>query len=274
MAYIVYCDESAKDGPYYSNFYGGAVIVQDSNEIISALENKKLQLGFGGEIKWQKVTEPYLYKYIEMMDFFFSFVIENRIKIRVMFTQNFRPATGLTKEQKEQEYFLLYYQFFKHAFGFKYCSSGESARLKIFFDQLPDKHEKNREFKEFIYRLQYTEDFCDSIIIDYDDIGEATSHDHVILQCMDIILGAMNFRLNELHKAKPQGSRKRGKRTIAKEKLYKFINNKICVIKPHFNIGISTGKDCIEDLWNHPYRHWMFVPTNHTFDYSKTKSRK
>ena len=30
-----------------------------------------------------------------------------------------------------------------------------------------------------------------------DDIAEAKSHNHDILQCLDVILGAMEFRLNE-----------------------------------------------------------------------------
>jgi hypothetical protein len=59
---------------------------------------------------------------------------------------------------------------------------------------------------------------------------------------MDIILGAMAFRLNDLHKEKLDGSNKRGKRTIAKENLYKYILAEIRSFYPNFNIGITTGK--------------------------------
>ncbi len=44
-----------------------------------------------------------------------------------------------------------------------------------------------------------------------------------------IVLGAMAFRLNNGHKEKPVGQNRRGKRTIAKEKLYKFIYSRIRV---------------------------------------------
>ena len=71
------------------------------------------------------------------------------------------------------------------------------------------------------------------------DVAEVCSHDHVLLQCTDIVLGAMYFRLNNLHLEKPAGSRTRGKRTIAKEKLYKHINSQISSILPHFNIGVN-----------------------------------
>ncbi|MCL5780883.1 MAG: DUF3800 domain-containing protein [Firmicutes bacterium] len=276
MKYLtVYCDESSKEGQFYGNFYGGAVVCGNLNKIIKSLNQKKIEVGFGGEIKWQKVSAQYLDKYIQIMDHFFGFVQKNEIKIRVMFTQNRNRAVNLTTEQQEKAFFLLYYQFFKHAFGFKHCNTTpRPIGLKVFFDQLPDTNQKNKEFKEFIQRLQFGEDFRKSnILIRIEDIAEAISHNHVILQCMDIVLGAIHFRLNNLHKVKPQDSWKRGNRTIAKEKLYKFINQKIREIYPNFNIGISTGIREPQDTWNHPYRHWLFIPTDHVIDNSCKKPK-
>lgn len=70
---------------------------------------------------------------------------------------------------------------------------------------------------------------------------------------MDIVLGSMNFKLNNMDKEKIPNSNMRGKRTIAKEKLYKKILKNIKTIYPNFNIGISTS--CRGDLrnnWNIP----------------------
>ncbi len=79
---------------------------------------------------------------------------------------------------------------------------------------------------------------------------------------LSVVLGAMNFKLNGFNKIKPEGSRTRGKRTIAKEKLYKHIHGKICEIHPTFNIGVSTGSRGYENPhWNSPYEHWLFVPS-------------
>jgi len=74
-----------------------------------------------------------------------------------------------------------------------------------------------------------------------------------------------------LHLQKKEGELRRGKRTIAKEKLYKHINAKIRSIKPNFNIGITTGTDKVEDRWNHPYRHWRFLPKEFAVDETKFK---
>ena len=89
---------------------------------------------------------------------------------------------------------------------------------------------------------------------------------------MDIVLGAMNFRLNDFHKIKDIDTGKRSKRTIAKDKLYKVIYSNITEIRPRFNVGISTGIDGdSSNFWKHLYRHWNFVSSYTHFDKSLTK---
>ena len=61
------------------------------------------------------------------------------------------------------------------------------------------------------------------------------------------------------------------KRTIIKEKLYKYINSKIRELHPGFNIGESTGISQIEERWTLPYSHWSFKPSNYVRDTSKAK---
>ena len=112
------------------------------------------------------------------------------------------------------------------------------------------------------------------IKIPRDQIAEVASHDHDILQCLDIILGSIQFRLNDKHCEKPTGKYYRGKRTIAKERLYKHINKKIRELYPNFNIGISTGvQGKLSNTWAQPYRHWLFVPADAKVDSEKTKGK-
>jgi len=107
-----------------------------------------------------------------------------------------------------------------------------------------------------------------------EDIAEVRSHDHVILQCMDVVLGSMFFILNDFHLEKPEGSWKRGNRTIAKEKLYKHILRHIRKVYPGFNIGVTTGiAGNPQNRWLHPYRHWLFEPREYELDFSKAKRR-
>ena len=62
---ILYCDESDSSGKHFANFYGGA-LVESAHlaEVIARLESCKVRLNLLGEVKWQKITEPYAQKYM------------------------------------------------------------------------------------------------------------------------------------------------------------------------------------------------------------------
>jgi len=276
--FVIYTDESDKNGQYYSNFYGGVLVRStDLNEVIATLDNCKQQLNLLQEVKWQKVTENYLDKYLALMAEFFDFVADDKIKVRIMFTQNRFVPKGLSPDQRKIEYYLLYYQFLKHAFGLPYANEDKTPIfVRVNLDQLPANREENSTFKSFILRLNQNSQFRQARIqFRHDQIAEIDSRQHVVLQCLDVVLGAMCFRLNDKHKEKPAGKRRRGKRTIAKEKLYQFINRRIREIYPNFNIGDSTGKQGDwTNLWHHPYRHWKFIPKAHEIDDSKSKPKK
>lgn len=273
----IWCDESDKKGKYYSNFYGGVLVRgKDLNEVKNRLENVCAEQNLHKEIKWQKVTANYLHKYITVISEFFSLIFEDKIKLRIMFTSNAQIPKELSDAHKSNEYFILYYQFFKHAFGLKYSaeSKGETY-IRANFDQLPDTIRRRDIFKDYIQRLQNQEEYRISRIrIEKDHIAEVDSKDHMLLQFMDIVLGSISFRLNDKHKEKPEGKRIRGKKTIAKEKLYKHINAEIRKTRPNFNIGVSTGIDGdYRNRWNHPYRHWLFIGKNSELDESLTKRK-
>lgn len=271
--YVLYCDESISDGPYYSNFYGGLLIGASRLEGASArLAACKADQNLYGEVKWQKVTDNYLGKYVVLMDALFAEMKAGRLKMRIMFRQNALKPRGLTALQVEQAYFILYYQFIKHAFGFAAMPPhAQPVRLRVYLDQFPDTGEQVARFRGYILGLNASRDFLNArLSMASQDFVEVRSHEHVLLQCLDVVLGAMAFRLNDMHKAIPSGAKRRGKRTVAKEKLYKHILRHVRMIYPNFNIGITTGGG-FAMRWEHPYRHWAFVPKEHDYDNTLTK---
>lgn len=263
LEYLIYSDESVSKGDYFSNFYGGALVTsQDHTDVQKCLAVRKAELNFGSEVKWQKITEAYESKYIALMDTFFDLVAGGKVKIRIMFTQNMFQRRGLTREQRDQQYFILYYLFIKHAFGLIYRPSDEPARIRLLLDQLPDTREKTERFKGFVVGLNSNPAFRRaSLSISAQDIADVDSKRHDILQCLDVVLGAMQFRLNDKHLEIPPGKHRRGKRTRAKERVYKHISKRIRAIYPNFNIGITTGTfgGGKELRWHHAYRHWLFT---------------
>jgi hypothetical protein len=275
MRYIIYCDESSLGGVFYSNFYGGALVRAHEREGIEAALNAiKAVRNLQGEAKWTKISEYNEAAYIDLVDCFFDMVKANLIKVRIMFTQNINQTKGVADYDAEDQYFKLYYQFLKHAFGLQYCNPdcADDIHISVYLDDAPDNREKLQRFKYFLSMLSLSKDFRASRVkLLESEITEIDSKSHTILQAVDIVLGAMQFRLNDQHKAKPEGQRLRGKRTRAKERVYKHINARIRGIYPGFNIGTSTARLDFSHSWEHPYRHWCFTPRQSVRDLARGK---
>lgn len=274
MRYIIYCDESSDKGRYYSNFYGGALLRANERELIeAALEKVKSDHKIKGEMKWTKITEYNEKAYIAFVDAIFELVESGFLKIRIMFTQNIHRVSDLSDYQIGNEFFMLYYQFVKHAFGLRYCNPHrEPVAVSVFLDDVPNTREKFDSFAKYLSSLSTFPVFSSNrIVIPRDEITDVCSDDHVILQAVDVLLGAMQFRLNDLHKTKIEGRNRRGNRTRCKERVFKKISARIRGIRPGFNIGASTGQDGAESKWRDPYRHWRFVPAQSEPDLTRGK---
>ena len=276
--YILFCDESVGSGRYYSDFYGGVMVGTSQYELVTRrLLERKQELNLHGEVKWSKVTQPYLEKYERLMQSFFAEVAAGHLRVRVMFRQNAHLPVALSPEQIDGRYFLLYYQFIKHAFGLMHRPGAlPPAGLRLYFDQFPETGEAVSQFKGYILGLKDNARIrAAGLSLRMEDITEFRSHDHVLAQCLDIVLGGMAFRLNDRHKEKPPGCKRRGHRTIAKEQLYKAILKEIRAIRPGFNIGVSTGLGGDQSTkWTAPYLHWRFIPNQAEWDPSLTKRQK
>ncbi|TLD69193.1 DUF3800 domain-containing protein [Phragmitibacter flavus] len=262
--YWIFADESVQDGSYFSNFFGGCIIAARQHaEVENRLRIRKAEIGFLKELKWQRVSEPWLNGYQQMISSFFDELRGGGVRMRLMFRDNRDSELQLSRKQRDESYFKLYYQFAKHAFGLAHIPTQQDGpRLRLFFDQFPHTHERVAQFKAYIAALPLNKDLREkNLKIDLSHVTEVDSKEHVLMQCVDIVLGAMAFRLNNLHLEKPKGQKQRGKRTLAKDKLYRHILTEIRTLKPHFNPKISTACEPFpEGNWSMSYRHWLFKP--------------
>lgn len=275
MIYI-WLDESDRHGEFYSNFYGGLLVhSRYYREVLERMRSIVEETGIRDEIKWQKVNEYHYEKYIRLVDLLFDLAKEGKLKIRIFFRHNQYCPTRLTSEERKSDYPMLYYQFIKYAFGLPYAGIGELDALTLYLDEIPLRQAERDDFISHIRGLAK-----DHILkkmglkIAEDSIIEVNSKQHLPLQFMDVILGAICFKLNEKDKLKAECENKVGKRTIMKLKLYKHINMRIRDIYPNFNIGVTTPIRVNSDSWTQVYRHWSFIPKYHTRDTARTKRAK
>ena len=275
--YLIICDESDRKGPFFSNFYGGVRIgASHLRPVTQRLQQVKRDLGLQNEVKWAKTDAKIVSRYEVMMRAFFDEIAAGRLVMRVMFTQNALVPKGLTEQHHAEGYYILYYQFLKHGFGLPHMPAHETPpRLRIYLDEIGDTKEQIAKFRGFIAGLSKNSHIrAKGLILEEQNITEVRSHDHILLQCLDVVLGAMPFRLNDKHLEKPEGQHRRGKRTVAKERLYKFVLGEIKRVsgKPNFNISMTTGlSEFPMGRWSDPYLHWCFKPSEFTYDPSKKK---
>lgn len=278
MTYYIWFDESDKDGEFYSNFYGGILIKsKDVDKVLMMMKCKIEELGLlDEEIKWQKVNHYTYDKYCILVDFIFDLLENGLAKIRIFFRNNQYEPIGLDREHRRNGFSYLYYQFIKHSFGLQYSNhTGDYVTLKLFIDDIPMKGSDKAVFENYLYGLNNDMGFKNAKIrLLHGDIQEVNSKKHLPLQLMDLILGAICFRLNDKHKMKDPETNKRGNRTKLKELLFKRISGRIRQLRPNFNIGESTGISSPSDRWDYPYSHWSFKPNNYIRDENKSKGNK
>ncbi len=273
--YIIFCDESDDKGRYFSNFYGGVLIEASKQQAIELeLQAKKDESNiFSGEMKWEKITGPYADKYVDFVHAIFDIVERGDMKFRMMFTQN-RHVPILEEYQIGNDYFMLYYQFIKHAFGLQFAvPEGGTASAAVLLDDVPHSAVKFHQFKEYLSSLSVFPKWSRAgFSIDYSDIADVNSKQHNILQALDVVLGGVQSRLNEKHTKPQPPAKRRSKRARAKALVYDAIKARVQAIYPNFNVGVSTATtEGLHQRFEHPYRHWLFVPNNVRLDKSLTK---
>lgn len=229
-------------------------------------------------MKWGKTDSQNVERYEVLVSHFFDQIAAGRVVMRIMFTQNALIPKGLTPEHHEEKYYILYYQFLKHGFGLRHMPPHDKPpRLRVYLDEIGDTKEQIAKFRGFISGLAQDALVRKSgLSIATEDITEVRSHDHILLQCLDVVLGSIPFRLNDKHLIKIAGTKRRGNRTRAKERLYRHVLTQIRRVtgKPNFNVGRTTAvSSAPAGRWSDGYLHWVFKPNEFDYDASKTKPK-
>jgi len=107
------------------------------------------------------------------------------------------------------------------------------------------------------------------------EFNQLDSKNCILTQAIDLILGAICFKLNEKDKERIEG--RIGNRTRSKIRIYQFISKKIRELSPstiyrYFNIGIETsgGSESCR-LLNDKYRHKILIAREKVRDYRKDR---
>ena len=269
--YILFCDEafnSQRDLRYH-HYYGGLLIDERFvDQLERTLDRLARSSGLSGELKWGKVDARSAEAYMEVAAGFFDELAQGYFRVRVLFLDRYLRPSNLIKRSRQEQFFTLYYLFVTRAFGWSVApfERDEVLTLRFYLDQLPDAGEARSRFKRFLGSIGSTRRFEGiRLHIPEDGISEIDSRRHRIAQLVDLLIGALGFRMNRLHRTSGRKGT-RGNRTRAKDRVSKAIQDRLrdFGIK---NIGITTGmRGNPLAMWQDPIRLWRLEPKSFTLE--------
>lgn len=248
--YIIVCDESTRHGKNYSYFYGGAILKESDYASVSGILRLYAESRNLGELKRTKITLANYKSYIGLLDLFFTFVKANTIRARVMFSKN--DELDIIPSSLDETYCKFYYLFIRHAFSIYYAK--KDIQLRLAFDDLPETKESCQNLKEHLVNNLNSIQIVggNRVLVAAQDIEEVNSKKHPILQCMDVIMGLVDFALNSTVEERKSN---RGK---ARWEVWKYVEDQINTIHYPFNITATTQPLYSNRGWKDPYKHFVY----------------
>ncbi|MDE6586460.1 MAG: hypothetical protein K2K80_07265, partial [Clostridia bacterium] len=189
-------------------------------------------------------------------DLFFTYVRSSDIKARVMFSKN--EELDVLPKSIDETYCKFYYLFLRYAFSIYYAKCNISLRL--IFDDLPETKAACEKLKSYLVNNLniVTVNRGNKVNLIAKDIEEVDSKKHMVLQCMDVIMGLVDFHLNA---TKEERESKRGQ---ARSSVWKFILSKIYEIHENFILTDTTAPIYSHKGWRDQYKHFVFKQKNKT----------
>ena len=181
--YNLYCDESNHLENDHQPYMLLAYISVPFNQVklhTQKIKEIKLKHHFYGEIKWTKVSKSQQKFYTEIIEYFFS----TDISFRALVINKSQIKTADNTQDFDTFYYKMYYQLIHHKLNME-------NRYNVYLD-IKDtlSAQKVNKLKD-VLQTQY------GIIRNLQNIR---SHESVLLQLTDLIMGAINYHLRGNHR--------------------------------------------------------------------------
>lgn len=189
MKFEIYCDESRPDlftskaatSEKYLLIGGGWLPAERREEVKEHINMLKEQYGARGEIKWKKVSPAHVDFYFALIDFFVDYGLDLRFRCIAVEAAKVNMVRYHDSDS-ELGFYKFYYQLIHHwLFDFN--------EYRIFCDA------KTNRVGDRLKTLQRCLD-CANLSSTVTSIQALPSHEIVIIQLTDFLLGMVSARLN------------------------------------------------------------------------------
>lgn len=276
--FIIYADEAwtheSQPLNRYHNFFGGIIgeekyidrLTTDLKRIKAAHSCPNM------EIKWSNLDQRNQEMYRALITCLANHITAGRIRYRQMFKDRSYQYVGEVSGSSLDIQFKQYYQFLKHAFGFKYLYPAPRGSVHQIILRL-DTHSSQQHKAELDNLVRSFPSILDRHDLQF-SVTYINSADNICLQVCDVLMGAAGYHGNQMNKRKVNGRRTITKKQKLKGEMCKFIYNTLRDIHNRdrssgaFNWFESTGRDKDErNIFKHKIRIWKFI----AYPYQKNK---
>jgi len=191
MNYHIYCDESRQTKDRFM-VIGGIIIPEENVEVFNqTMEKFRQEENMRAELKWSKVTNQKLAKYLRFVDYFFALNNTDKLHFHATVIDNHRmDYKRFSKGDREEGFYKFYYELLLQSFG-RHADS--HSKLFIYFDYRTTNYPL-KTLKETLNRGMRRRWKLNTDIIKVIEPRRAKLTN--LIQMTDIMLGAIGFQKN------------------------------------------------------------------------------
>jgi hypothetical protein len=273
-SFVVYADESNTHDRSLAHrqFYGGCLVpAEDRDAVARQLGSLAHRLGLLGELKWRKVRPENADRVLQVMNAFFDLIEGRRMKLRVMWLPRSMDDVLRDPRYADYGYYLLYYFFIVSGFALSRHGEAFEVLVEFFPDTLPDEPEKKQRFVDFLTEAHRSPRYGGRAPFKIVRVADVDSKKHVLLQCCDVVIGALGFLMNA--RGEESGVEPLMEGTRIRERFAHHIVERIARVHrtqvakaPAYSLTRSTwpgstasGELLAVNHWRFPYRQWCFA---------------
>ena len=200
MVYHIFCDESRQTKDRFM-VLGGLIIPQGIMDTVNdTLQQFREEEDMRAELKWTKITDKMLRKYLRFVDYFFALNNNNKIHFHSIIIDNSQVNHRKFSEgDREVGFYKFYYQLLLNCFGKHYAvnrKANSEESLIVHLDQ-----------RASSYPLHRLQDILNNGMAKkhgvhhrpFRSIEPVDSKKSDLMQVVDIIVGAIGFQKNGVH---------------------------------------------------------------------------
>lgn len=179
----IYCDESCHIEHDHKDYMLLGCVSSAYNQVkghSERIKDIKKKHNYYGEIKWSKVSNSQLKFYKELLDYFFS----TDLCFRALVIKKDQIDNDSHGQNYDEFYYKMYYQLLNHQISSQYA-------YNVYLDIKDDLSARKVRKLEEVLNTKYGV---------FRHIQNIRSHESILLQLADFIMGAISYKLNNADK--------------------------------------------------------------------------